>query len=278
VLTEGLGVAARRENAEWPRITWCPVGVMSRLPLHASGHHNDARDRPGGPRTVLDQAVSAYTTSARALADARPPRIGTGHTPLVIAVTDGPPPFEPLDASKEAERIRKLIPQAVVWTDPAPSAVRVALVEHSIAHFACHGSTNPQDPEQSYLALPDDHTAPLTVASIISILVDADLAYLSACDTTVTPASLDDEFIHLTSAFQLAGYRHVIGTLWRVHEPTSADMAVEFYRHLTLDGTLPPDPGLSARALHEAVRALREEYPNSPSLWAAYTHTGMFAL
>jgi hypothetical protein len=45
-------------------------------------------------------------------------------------------------------------------------------------------------------------------------LENARLAYLSAYDTTWTAnARLIDETVHLTWAFQLAGYPHVIGIL-----------------------------------------------------------------
>lgn len=50
------------------------------------------------------------------------------------------------------------------------------------------------------------------------------LAFLSACTTAVGSAGLPDEAIHLTSAFQLAGYAHVIGTLWPAADAASADL------------------------------------------------------
>lgn len=45
------------------------------------------------------------------------------------------------------------------------------------------------------------------------------LAYQSACETALTgKARLLDEAIHLTSAFQLADYPHVIGTPWPIDD------------------------------------------------------------
>jgi hypothetical protein len=46
-----------------------------------------------------------------------------------------------------------------------------------------------------------------------------------------------------------------------------------FYTGLrTEDGSL--DTSRAARALHGAVRLLREQYPSTPSMWAAYIHAG----
>ncbi|MGW2543947.1 CHAT domain-containing protein [Kitasatospora sp. NPDC001574] len=80
--------------------------------------------------------------------------------------------------------------------------------------------------------------------------------------------------MHLTGAFLLAGYRNVIGTLWPVNDRTAADVAADFYAHLTAGGTTAPDTTDSARALHHAVHALRARFLLSPTHWAAHTHTG----
>ncbi|KAF5668796.1 hypothetical protein FDENT_11727 [Fusarium denticulatum] len=39
-----------------------------------------------------------------------------------------------------------------------------------------------------------------------------------------------DESPDLTSAFQLAGFRHVVGTLWAVSDQPCIDVAKEFYK------------------------------------------------
>lgn len=52
------------------------------------------------------------------------------------------------------------------------------------------------------------------------------LAYLSACGTgEIKDQKFFDENIHLISACQLAGFRHVIGTLWEVDDETCVHMA-----------------------------------------------------
>lgn len=118
-------------------------------------------------------------------------------------------------------------------------------------------------------------SSPLTVRQIVARqLADVRLAYLSACETTITSPSLADEAVHITAAFQLAGYQNVVGSLWPVHDQVAARLATEFYRQLTGGWTHPPETNRTAVALHEAVRAVRETYADYPIWWAPYVHLG----
>ena len=113
-------------------------------------------------------------------------------------------------------------------------AVLAALPGARWAHFACHGSADLADPSASRLLLDDHQTAPLTVVDVARLrLDDAELAFLSACSTARPVGRLADEAIHLASAFQLAGYRHVIGTLWPIGDQHAVDIADDIYTALT---------------------------------------------
>ncbi|SNQ50510.1 conserved hypothetical protein [Frankia canadensis] len=132
-------------------------------------------------------------------------------------------------------------------------------------HFACHGTASLTDPSQSQLLLADQ---PLTVLDLTRRhLHHAQLAFLSACETARPSAQLTDEAIHLASAFQLAGYRHVIATLWPINDITAVEVAGSIYAALA-DGTAP------AAAVHQTVRNLRDYLPRAPSVWASHLHTG----
>ena len=94
-----------------------------------------------------------------------------------------------------------------------------ALRNHRVAHFACHGQSDLTDPARSALLLADSDRMPLTLAVLSDLrLEDASLAFLSACSTSEITPRLRDEALHVTSGFQLAGFRHVIGTLWPVSD------------------------------------------------------------
>src|SRR5258707_153260 len=84
----------------------------------------------------------------------------------------------------------------------------------------------------------------------------------SPCETAVTTANLANEAVHLTGAFQLAGYQHVVGTLWQVGDLASTELARDFYTALTAPGRRSViDVSRAAVALHHATRRLRDRYP-----------------
>lgn len=78
--------------------------------------------------------------------------------------------------------------------------------------------------------------------------------------------------IHIASAFHIAGYPHVIGTLWAVEDRAAAAIAELVYGELTDDR---PDPGRAPIALHNAVTQVRKTHPHQPSLWASHIHIGI---
>jgi CHAT domain-containing protein len=184
-------------------------------------------------------------------------------------------------AAQETDRLRALLKDPVVLSAsgerPATKATVLAQLEHcTIAHFACHGITESTDPSQSKLLLQDHAETPLTVSALSRAdLTHAQLAYLSACRTAHPGCPrLLGEAIHLTSACQLAGFSHVIGTMWTIDDRLAADIAESFYTHLADGLTGAPDPARAATALHRTVKDTRDRFPATPSLWAGYLHSG----
>jgi CHAT domain-containing protein len=71
----------------------------------------------------------------------------------------------------------------------------------------------------------------------------------------------------------LAGFPHVIGTLWEISDRYAADTADTFYTQLT-DSKANIATDRAAYALHSTIRALRDRLPITPSIWTAHLHTG----
>ncbi|MFE1442608.1 CHAT domain-containing protein [Streptomyces sp. NPDC058739] len=288
------------------RLWWCPVGPVLRLPLHAAGHHRDTDTaRGGGPdartgrategahaengaeagpapraRTVVDRVVPSYTPTLAALAHSlrdTPAPAGSALRRGAFVVTGAESPrLPPLpEAAREAAAVRAVLPASRVVSGEASglAAVEAALREHALVHFACHGDN---DVSRSILrggGLHLDTGETLTATRLQDIALEhGAVAFLSACSTAEPHRELPDEPMHLAAAFQLAGFRSVVGTLWRA--PDTPAMSGAFYRTLTADGTRPPDTTATAQALNTAVREIRDKYLASPTRWAAYLHVG----
>jgi tetratricopeptide (TPR) repeat protein len=265
-----LGIAGPpAPGTSWPRVWWIPTGPLAFLPVHAAGHH-----RAADGRSVLDRAVSSYAPTVRTLAHARRPAPrGTGRF-LVVAVPKAPGASPLPGAAAEAAALAAMLPGARLLhgAEATRDAVVAGIQEHSWLHFCGHGSADPVSPSESQLIVHDYAEHPLTVTDISRLnLRTAELAYLSACTTARTGFGLADEALHLASGMQLAGYRHVVGTLWAIDDAMAVRIAERVYAAL---GAPRPAADLAAGAVHAAVREVRDQYPATPSLWAAHVHVG----
>ncbi len=277
------------EGQAWPRVWWVPGGKLGLLPVHAAGYHGEHPGAGEPARSVMDAVVSSYTPTVRALRYARQQarHRKDRDRALIIAMPTTAGQQELPGAAAEAAAVRAALPGAIMLARPDDDALQVPsdsiptsenvlryLPGCTIAHFASHAWSDSADPSRSLLLLEDYQTAPLTVAALAPVDHDGlELTYLSACSTAFTAPSLADEAIHLTSAFLLAGSRHVIGTLWSASDLVSVAIATDFYARLRdRDGAIDTDQ--AARALHSAVRVARDRWPGKPSLWAPYLHVG----
>jgi hypothetical protein len=276
---DALGYHERPDGAGWPRVWWIPGGLLSLLPVHAAGHHADDLHDPRR-RAVLDRVISSYTPTIRALRYARQHgRAAAEGSSLIVSmpVTPDLQGGELPYAEAEASEVRTLLPRPVMLTgaDATLDNVLANLPGSAIAHFACHGASDPADPSQSRLLLNDHKRAPLTVARLASVnLEQAQLAYLSACRTAFADnIELIDETIHVATAFQMAGFPQVIGTGWEINDRLAPQVAATLY------AALRPEPGMfetsqAATALHRAIQKARGRYPLHPYLWGAFLHAG----
>ncbi len=270
-----------QKDEEWPRLWWCVSGLLSFLPLHAAGHHATRFDP--APKTVVDRVVSSYTPTIRALIYARRTHSGDrdvdrgrlgSDSRLVVAMPHTPEAADLPGADAEVAMLQQRFPDrtsTLVGPQATRAAVLAALPTAGWAHLACHGSSDPSHPSASRLLLQDHRQQPLTVVDVARLrLDDAQLAFLSACSTARPGNRLADEAIHLASAFQLAGYRHVIGTLSPINDRHAATLARDIYTALPdADGVID-----AAAALHAATRRLRNRWAHMPSVWASHIHSG----
>ncbi|KAI9820807.1 MAG: hypothetical protein M1827_005178 [Pycnora praestabilis] len=280
---EALDLLSIKEATVLPRIWWVTNGLMGLAPLHAAGDGWGTTTN-----NTLSHVVSSYIPTFKALAYARERsmrrRTQSKDQLLVVSMpqTIG---MNDLNVTEEVVAIQRAftggsLPK--ILRSASKSEVLEELPKSSIVHFACHGGSDPDDPSNSALFLRGDSSTParLEIRELATIRHEnAKIAYLSACSTAENSATqLMDEVIHIASVFQLVGFPHVIGTLWEANDKAAVKVAAGFYDRLAAKQEY--DSGDIAYALHDAVKALREQKLRRGTMsddvisWAPFVHIG----
>ncbi|KAI0546014.1 TPR domain-containing protein [Xylaria curta] len=256
-ILDSLGFTQTPEGP-WPRVWWIPTGLFTNLPIHAAGFHQD-----GTGLTVMDRVISSYSTSIKALIHSRRSAgseeehlLQKGRAVLVSVQ-------ELTHAPREVDELqRTLLHNGLQLSQLQPLWEEVinALGDCTIFHFAGHGKSDAANPLNSALILDD---RPLTVVDLLGRQRQQDrrrpfLAYLSACGTgRIRNDELMDEGLHLITAFQLAGFQHVVGTLWNVNDELCVVVAKQTYEWVLRHGM--SNESVS-EGLHHAIRSLRGQW------------------
>ncbi|KZV62709.1 TPR-like protein [Peniophora sp. CONT] len=281
-ILESLDLAALTRNQCLPHITWCPTGLLAYLPLHAAGVYKD----PFGPR-VFDFVVSSYTPSLTALLrSANGISQHKGQTPTMLLVSQPATPGQtPLPGTAaEAAGLRRALAGSRIETailddqDATIAAVRAAISQHPWVHLACHGSQETVgDPTQSAFMLYDGR---LSLSALMGTVSDnAELAFLSACQTAFGHLRNPEESAHLAAGMLAVGFKAVIGTTWSIRDDDAPVVVEAFYKELIAlrgTGTLGVGKTGAAYALHEATKSLREMVGEDNFMrWVPFVHFGI---
>src|SRR5207302_9995045 len=188
-------------------------------------------------------------------------------------------PLLDLPASKE----EVLAAQAAIHSDSVtvllgPTATKSAfessgLDQHSIIHLAVHGVANEKHPERAALILLSDSSSGddgiLEASDIVHLHTNADLVVLSACDTAVGRLQGEEGIANLSLAFQLAGAKTVVSTLWSIDDTRALYLMKRFYVHLAEKDTV-------AHAMTAAKRDMLKNYGTQavPYYWASFKLEG----
>ncbi|KAJ7233540.1 CHAT domain-containing protein [Mycena rebaudengoi] len=259
------------------RIWWCPTGPLAFLPIHAAGVYDE--NQAFGSK-LSDFLISSYTPSLTALIQGFRPQSGS-QSELQILVVTQPSAKGQSYLPGTQEEIKCIQQHArgkahLQWLDEKMATidkVQKGMTNSRWVHFACHGVQS-DSPTESALLLAG--SSQLTLSNIIQLsLPNAELAFLSACQTATGSQELQDESVHLTAGMLLAGYRGVIGTMWSIMDNDAPQVAGDIYAHL-LEAS-PADPTRAAEALHLAIQRLRQQPGAEKAFirWVPFIHFGI---
>ncbi|KAK7021242.1 CHAT domain-containing protein [Favolaschia claudopus] len=244
------------------RIWWCPTSYLCGLPLHAAGSYSKSNPQPGLP----DLFVSSYTPTLSALLRAR--NTVSEVLPRILIVGQAQPDLPAVE--EEIQELQKLGPffHTLGGKDVNRETLVSALEQYPWVHFACHAKQDPS-PFQSSFQLNDGQ---MTLLDLLrSRRPNAQLAFLSACNTATGDWKTPDETLHLSAALQFSGFQSVVGTLWPMADCDGPEVAREFYRHLFKSER--PSSRDSAVALSVATKHLRRQ--GVPlDRWINFVHMG----
>ena len=165
----------------------------------------------------------------------------------------------------------RLEPRVLLQEQATAQAVSERLSHAAVAHLACHGVFDAQQPEQSGLLMYSEFgTERLTIRDLArTVLRQCGHVTLSACwsaDSFVLPGRW---VISLPQVLRRSGADSVLGSLWQVVDQTSTEFMQRFYGALT---RLPGDKALREAQLaflHDARPARR-----LPFFWAGFVYYG----
>jgi len=190
--------------------------------------------------------------------------------------------FEPLPSSRaEARGIAALYGRRgrpYLGAEATEERARSVGTGVRYVHFACHGLLDEASPMSSALVLsiPDDavpgrDNGLLQAWEVLErVRLDADLVTLSACETALGREMGGEGLVGLTRAFQYAGARSVLGSLWKVADRSTGTLMRRLYVHLKAGK--PKDEAL--RAAQRDLLASGDARLAHPFAWAGFQLAG----
>jgi len=106
----------------------------------------------------------------------------------------------------------------------------------ALIHFSCHGYYDEEHPLQSALALTSENEQENGFLHAWEIMdrysLDARLVVMASCESGLGKDFGPEGLLGLTRAFQYAGARSVVASLWRISDRATMTLMKTFYEHL----------------------------------------------
>lgn len=243
------------------RLVIVPHGALHAVPFAAL----PVDGQPLVARFEIHQAPSASVLCAparpgvqRAPSAARAPMLVVGHA------DEDAPLIDREVAAIAANAGGATRCETIVGAAATIARVRDALPGRRTVHLACHGRFVPALPSASGLRLADGW---MPVRDILDVALDADLVFLSGCETGRVAIDAGDEVAGLSRAFLAAGARRLVTSLWPVRDAAAAALATGFHTRFS-SGMRP------SAALRESMLDSMHAHAH-PARWAPFVVSGV---
>jgi CHAT domain-containing protein len=181
----------------------------------------------------------------------------------------------------EVKELQKLVPAQgmTLLLGPEVSEARIKdmsakgeLAKHPVAHFACHGYFNAEDPARSGIVFSEvsgrissKEDGYLTIPEIVLLNLKNRIVVLSACETGLGELRRGDGMVGLARSFMIAGTGNVGVSLWSISDEATAEFMARMYRKVLKEG----------QPFREAYYQVKDEFRRDPRwrhplYWAAF--------
>ncbi|CZR45932.1 uncharacterized protein FPRO_11379 [Fusarium proliferatum ET1] len=276
-------IVESQSSSSTSRVWWIGTGIASRFPFHAAGNSEGS---------TLDNVISSYIPSITSLIEAKASVTCSGingnngdRNSLRIVMTprdsDECQPPEPTDVRRIIEEALGVTFKVVALSEPSLEETLQSLRRSQVIHFICDGYSDPLKPSQSYIQVhrclslgAGEEKLTVELTSNNTTLDKSQIAFLSLYPSAEGKAKQStDGGLGIISAFQLAGFKHVVGSLSNSDGASHAHVTESFYQSIKENGLVENADWVVAEALHDALRNARD-HDKDPHWWAPYVHSG----
>jgi len=169
----------------------------------------------------------------------------------------------------EADAITKLFPSKTLMEGDATSEMFYSESNnHSILHISSHalgGTFNDEASIQLY-------DRALNIEELYGLNLSVSLVVLSACDTGIGKLIKGEGALSLARAFQYAGTKNILFSLWQVNDKSTAELMTFYYKNLK--NTQSRDYAVNQASLDYLKDKSIDNTRKSPYYWGAFVYYG----
>jgi CHAT domain-containing protein len=165
-----------------------------------------------------------------------------------------------------------------IGRDASEKSFKTLAPTYSIIHLATHGVIDNRQPLYSHLLLTKTEGDPendgrLEARQIMDMNLNADLAVLSACETSNGKVAPGEGVIGMSWAFFVAGTRSMVVSQWKINSASTSELMGAFYANLHSNYG-EADRSKSQAMRRAALTLLKNDRYRHPFYWAGFVIIG----